>query len=80
LALFALAAPGTLHLVAASADPIKILAMGEVDPACSPLLGLMNSEPAFSGTLVICRSIFVEYTESEIHRFIRIYFPGPTTT
>jgi len=78
LALFILAAIGPLHLVAASgtsAGPIKILAMGQVDPAYSPLLGLMNSEPAFSGTLVICRSIFVEYTESEIHRFIRIYFP-----
>ncbi len=78
MALFILAAIGPLHLVAASgtsAGPIKILAMGQVDPAYSPLLGLMNSEPAFSGTLVICRSIFVEYTESEIHRFIRIYFP-----
>ncbi len=58
-----------------AADQVRILAMGQVDPDYSPLLGFMNSEPSFDGTLLICRSIFVEYSEPELRRFMRIYFP-----
>ena len=59
----------------AMSGPVRILAIGQVDPGYSPILGLMNSEPAFDGTLVICRSIFVEYTVEELRRFLRLYFP-----
>jgi len=65
----------TLFESVGAAEPVRILAMGQVDPGYSPILGFMNSEPAFDGTLLICRSIFVEYSEEQLRRFMRIYFP-----
>ncbi len=74
LALILLTLPAMIGQ-ARAVEPIRILTMGQVDPSYSPLLGLMNSEPSFAGTLLICRSIFVEYAEAELRRFMRIYFP-----
>jgi len=57
-------------------EPVRILAMGQVDPSYSPISDYLRIEPSLQGTLVVSRSIHAGiYSDDDLRRFIRIYMP-----
>ena len=62
--------------MASCAERFRVLAMGQLYPSYSPILGFFNSEPSIQGTLVICPSIHTGiHTDEELGRLIRLYMP-----